>query len=69
VRCIRDDQLYDYIVEKDYGKRLKQEDVERLAQAFLGLAHMDTGSLIARLRERHLQQVDVPCVDQCDNMI
>jgi hypothetical protein len=41
VHCIRDDQIHDYIVEKNFGKRLKPEEVQRVAQAFLGLAHMD----------------------------
>jgi hypothetical protein len=41
VNCIRDDQLFDYIVEKDFGKGLKPDEVERIAQAFLGLAVME----------------------------
>jgi hypothetical protein len=41
VNCITDDQLFNYIVESDYGKKLKPEEVSRIAQAFLGLAHMD----------------------------
>ncbi|MBU6402009.1 MAG: NERD domain-containing protein [Verrucomicrobia bacterium] len=41
VHCVRDDQLHDYIVEKDFGTRLRTGEVERIAQAFLGLAHMD----------------------------
>ncbi len=41
VHCIRDDQVHDYIVEKDFGKRLTQQQVRIVAQAFLGLAHMD----------------------------
>jgi len=38
---VRDDQLHEYIVEKDFGKRLSAAEIQRLAQAFLGLAHMD----------------------------
>jgi hypothetical protein len=41
VHCIRDDQIHNYVVEKDFGKRLKPEEVQRVAQAFLGLAHME----------------------------
>lgn len=41
LHCITDDQLYNYIVEKDFGKRLSAEQVSEIAQAFLGLAHMD----------------------------
>ncbi|TAK96499.1 MAG: NERD domain-containing protein [Verrucomicrobia bacterium] len=41
VHCITDDQLHDYIVEKDFGQRLKPEEVQLITQAFLGLAHMD----------------------------
>lgn len=41
VHCIREDQLAEYIVGKDFGKQLGSEDTRRLAQAFLALAHMD----------------------------
>ena len=41
LNCITDDQLYGYIVEKDFGKKLTSADVGQIAQAFLGLAHMD----------------------------
>lgn len=41
VHCITDDQLRDYIVEKDFGKKLKPDEVQLISQAFLGLAHMD----------------------------
>jgi Nuclease-related domain len=41
LHCIRDEQLHEYIVEKDFGQRLKPDEVERIAKAFLGLAHMD----------------------------
>lgn len=41
VHCIRDEQLFDYIVEKKFGPRLRPDDVRILAQAFLALAHMD----------------------------
>src|SRR6185436_4270109 len=34
VHCIRDDQLQGYIVEKEFGKKLKAQEVERIAQAF-----------------------------------
>jgi hypothetical protein len=42
LHCIRDEQLHDYIVESKRGQKLKSEEVERIAQAFLGLAHMDS---------------------------
>jgi len=41
LHCIRDEQLHEYIVEKDFGQRLRPAEAERIAQAFLGLAHMD----------------------------
>ena len=41
VHCVRDDQLHEYIVEQDFSKRLSSDEIQRLAQAFLGLAHMD----------------------------
>lgn len=39
--CITDDKLYTYISEKDFGRKLKPEEVSQIAQAFYGLAHMD----------------------------
>ena len=42
VHCVRDDQLHDYIVGES-GTHLSPDEVERVAQAFLGLAHMDRG--------------------------
>lgn len=43
VNCLREDQLRDYIVENEFGKPLEPDEVQRVAQAFLGLAHMDRG--------------------------
>ena len=40
VHCIRDEQLYDYIVGNN-GSPLAQPEVERIARAFATLAHMD----------------------------
>jgi hypothetical protein len=41
LHCIRDEQLHDYIVDKKFGQKLRPEDTRTIAQAFLGLAHMD----------------------------
>jgi hypothetical protein len=41
VHCIRDEQLNDYIVQSKPAKKLAREEVDKIAQAFLGLAHMD----------------------------
>ena len=41
VKCIRDEQLYDYIVEKDFGQKLNSQEAQRIAQAFLAVARMD----------------------------
>ena len=41
VNCIRDDQLYGYIVEKDFGRKLEAREAEQIAQAFLAVARMD----------------------------
>lgn len=41
LNCITDDLLYNYIAENGFGKKLKPEEVSQIAQAFLGLAHMD----------------------------
>jgi hypothetical protein len=38
---VHDDQLHKYIVEKDFGKHLSPDEIQRLAQAFLALARMD----------------------------
>jgi hypothetical protein len=40
-RCIRDDQLFDYVVATNRRKLLNADEVRQLAQAFLGLAHVD----------------------------
>jgi len=41
VHCVRDDRLFDYIVESPLGKKLNKTEVEKIAQAFLALASMD----------------------------
>lgn len=41
VICLTEDQLYKYIVEKDFGTKLKPEQVEKTARAFAQLAHME----------------------------
>lgn len=41
VDCMTEDQLYKYIVEKDFGTRLKPEQVNIIARAFAQLAHME----------------------------
>lgn len=42
VNCIRDDQLFDYIVERNFGKRLNTKQVEEIGNAFLTLARLDS---------------------------
>jgi len=41
--CIREDQLWDYIVENKITTNLDKGSVEKLAQAFLALTTMDKG--------------------------
>ena len=41
VHCITAEQLQKYILERDFGKKLRPDEVDKVAQAFLGLAHMD----------------------------
>jgi hypothetical protein len=41
IKCLRDEQLYDHIVESKFGKRLSAGDVQRLAEAFDSIAHLD----------------------------
>ena len=52
VNCLKDERLYDYIVENKTGKRLTKKEVESVAQAFVALAINDkergTGTLLSR---------------------
>lgn len=41
VHCMRDDQIYDYIVESKRPNKLKKEEITKLAGAFAALARMD----------------------------
>lgn len=41
VDCLRDDQLYKYIVEKDFGTKLQPKQVKTIARAFAQLARME----------------------------
>lgn len=41
VHCLREDKLIGYIIDQKIPKKLSPEEVERIAQAFLGLAKMD----------------------------
>lgn len=41
VYCMREDQLWDYIVESKRGKTLNKAEVENIAQAFLQLAQRE----------------------------
>jgi len=41
LHCITEDRLINYITERDFGKKLSAKEVGEIAQAFLGLAHMD----------------------------
>lgn len=41
VHCLRDEQLYDYIVENKKGNKLAAKEVDAFSQSFLALARMD----------------------------
>jgi hypothetical protein len=41
VNCVRDEQLHEYIVEKTFGDKLRADEAEQIAQAFLAVARMD----------------------------
>jgi hypothetical protein len=41
VHCIRDEQLYEYIVENKRSKKLSTKEIETISQSFLALARMD----------------------------
>jgi Nuclease-related domain len=41
LNCLTDEQLCNYIRERDFGKKLRPDEVSQIAQAFLGLALMD----------------------------
>lgn len=41
VHCVKDEQLYDYIVENKKSEKLSKKEIESISQAFLALARMD----------------------------
>lgn len=41
VHCLRDDQLFDYIVEGKTQRKLSKKEIDSVAHAFLALARMD----------------------------
>lgn len=41
VHCVRDEQLYDYIVEDKKSNKLNKKEVDSISHAFLALARMD----------------------------
>jgi hypothetical protein len=41
IHCVKDEQLYDYIVENKKPKKLDKKTIESISQAFLALARMD----------------------------
>ena len=43
VHCIRDEQLYDYIVENKKPNKLHKKEIESISKAFSQLARMDSG--------------------------
>lgn len=43
VYCMRDEKLYDYIVENKKPNKLNKKEIDSISQAFLALARMDTG--------------------------
>lgn len=43
VHCIRDEKLYDYIVENKKPNKLSKKEIDAISLAFLALARMDTG--------------------------
>ncbi len=43
VHCIREDQLFDYVVNNESAGELSPEAVEKFSEAFLGLPRLDSG--------------------------
>ena len=41
IHCLKDEQLYDYIVENKKSNKLSDKEIERLSQAFLALARTE----------------------------
>jgi hypothetical protein len=41
VHCVKDEQIYDYIVENKKSKKLSKKEIDSISQAFLALARMD----------------------------
>lgn len=43
VHCVRDEQLYEYIVESKKPNKLSKKEIDAISRAFLALARMDRG--------------------------
>jgi hypothetical protein len=43
IHCVKDEGLYDHIVENKRSRKLTKEEIDGLSQAFLALATMDKG--------------------------
>ena len=43
VKCLRDDELLDYVQDEKHGKQLSPSEAGRIADVFRGIAHMDKG--------------------------
>jgi hypothetical protein len=43
VNCLKDEQLYSYIVEKAKGNKLGKKEIDAISQGFLAMAVMDKG--------------------------
>jgi hypothetical protein len=43
LHCLREDQLFEYIVNRESGKNLSLEAVDKISQAFLGLPIIEAG--------------------------
>jgi hypothetical protein len=41
VHCVKDEQLYDYVVENKKGRKLNKKEIESISQSFFALARMD----------------------------
>lgn len=46
VKCIREDQLWDYIVEKNFGRKLTKQEVRKIARTFKAMKQPETEATV-----------------------
>jgi hypothetical protein len=54
IHCLRDEQLYDYIIESKKTKKLCKKEIDSVSQAFLALAVMDKEFGVETMRQQRV---------------